>query len=715
MIARDEAERVTAMRMTLIAAAWLWTLAVMGSPGMAAESAVIRTDHVRLSLVSAQDGVAPGRMAALGLRFQLAPGWHIYWRNPGDAGLAPQLDTRVSSGAEAGPIGWPIPLRLREGPITTYGYTGAVLLPFTVRAGRGALTLDATVNWLVCERVCIPESGALHLHLPVGPAQPSAEAPLFAAAAARMPTPSPFAASVQGGTLTVLGAGISSRQVADAWFLPFTGTAPAADPVISAGRLQLAIGPGAPGPRAGVLVLRHWNGVEQGLTVTAPNLATPNLAAPALAAPPLTARPAAGAATSRWALLPLALLGGLLLNLMPCVFPVLAMKALALARASGAESAVVRGQALAYTAGVLASFAALAGLLAGLRLAGRPVGWGLQFQSPVFVTVTAWVLFLTGLNLSGLFHVGGRLAGVGQSLAARRGWVGSWFTGVLAVVVAAPCTAPFMGAAIAGALAAPAFWLFAILLAMGAGLALPTLVLALWPGLAALLPRPGGWMEVLRQVLAFPMYAATLWLIWVLSVQTGPAGVLAGGAGLLLCGFAAWAFGMGQRARLDARPGAARISHAAALVALVGALTLLPGLRRSAFSAAARSPSLDSAAFSSSRLARLRAAGTPVFVDMSAAWCLSCLVNERVALQSARVRRLFAQHGIVTLTGDWTRQDPAITAYLHQFGRDGVPLYVWYAPNARPVMLPQILTPGVVIQAIGAANAPPGDQGAGRG
>ena len=402
--------------------------------------------------------------------------------------------------------------------------------------------------------------------------------------------------------------------------------------------------------------------------------------------PPPAARrrrvPAAGVTATTVAL---AFLGGLILNLMPCVFPILAMKAAAIARLGAATRGRVRAEAGGYVLGVLTTFATLGLALVGLREAGSAIGWGFQFQSPLFVAAMALLLFTVGLNLSGVFAVtlpaGGHL---GSGLA------GSFLTGVLAVVVATPCTAPFMGAALAAGLAAPWPQTLAIFLVLGLGLAVPPLLLALAPGLARALPRPGLWMEALRQALAFPIYAAALWLAWVLTRQAGETGLLTLGAAILAIAVAAWAWGWSQRhggrwGRILAGAGAA------------AALLILTTVRPP-------SPLATGAeTFTPQRLAALRAEGRPVFVNMTAAWCVTCLINERVTFETARVREAFTLRGVTLLTGDWTRPDPVITAFLRAHGRDGVPLYLYYPPGTgAPVQLPQILTPGTLLTAIGA-------------
>ena len=443
-------------------------------------------------------------------------------------------------------------------------------------------------------------------------------------------------------------------------------------------RLSLQTGPAykPDAPLQGVLVLQDAGGQQTALTIAAPFVPDDSLPQDSV---PL------------WQILLLALAGGLVLNLMPCVFPVLALKAVGLAKhAHGPRRAALSGAAF-YTAGVLVTFCGLGLGLIALRQAGAVVGWGSQFQSPVFVAGMAWVMFAVGLNLSGVYDVGFALSGIGHRLSSRGGAVGSFFSGLLAVLVATPCTAPFMGAAVAAALAGTPAITLAIFAAMGVGLAAPYVLIASIPAAARLLPRPGRWMLVLRQILAFPMYAAALWMLWAISVQLGPLGVALTGLGLLLVGFAAWLVSQdfGRFARL------------LAVVSLLGCVGLLVSLADAPDARAALASEAGSEPFSAARLAALRAEGRPVFVNMTAAWCITCLVNERVALGTDAVRQGFAARNIVYLKGDWTRQDTAITAFLAALGRDGVPLYAFYAPGQpAPVVLPQLLTPGMILDAI---------------
>ena len=648
------------------------------SPAVALESAVAASARSTASLISDTDTVAPGRPLRIGLWLRLAPGWHTYWRNPGDAGLAPELQLDLPSSATAGPILWPVPQRILEGALMTYSYTGDVLLPVTITPSVDAsTTVKAHANWLVCHDICVPEEGDFQLDLPAGAAAPSTQAPLFAAFDRKIPSPSPWHTVIsRDGALSVQGAELTQSTVIDAWFIPDRQGAirdSAVQPLsVRDGGFTLALSPGkafrAEDGLSGILSIRDRSELQTNVVLHAASGTLP-LQPPAM---------------NLLRVLGLAFLGGLILNLMPCVFPVLALKVVGLAGASGAKA---RWQAAAYMTGVLVAFAALCAALLAARAAGTAAGWGFQFQSPVFVAAMTWLLFAVGLNLSGVYEFGSGLMRTGHGLAARPGHLGSFFTGLLAVVVATPCTAPFMGVAIAAGLAAPPAVTMLVFLAMGVGLASPYAVLATAPGLWRVAPKPGRWMEVLRQALAFPMYGASVWLLWVLSQEAGPSGVLATAAGLVLIAFAGWVLGITQGAANRGR----RVGQSVAAVAVLAALVVLSGI---AATPAAVSGLAESGAepFTAVRLAALRAEGRPVFVNMTAAWCVTCLVNERVAISSDAVHRAFADHHVTYLKGDWTRQDPQITEFLRENGREGVPLYVYYPRGGQPTVLPQILT-----------------------
>ncbi len=667
----------------LLSALLIALLAVWSVPAGAAESNRVSTARDTASLVSDTDTVAPGKPFHIALRLQMASGWHTYWQNPGDAGVPPDLQLTLPNGAKASAIDWPVPRRIAEGPLMTYAYTGDLLLPVTITPGAsGDTTIKAHAEWLICHDICVPEEADFQLALPAGPALPSPQAPLFTALIRQLPRPSPWPAVIgQDGTLLVQGPELTPGTVVDAWFIP---NAPgvildgAAQPMtVWHGGFTLGLRPGKSfrpeAPLSGILSVRDRSGLETDVSVSAE---------PGTVPPP---PPAMGLQR----MLAFAFLGGLILNLMPCVFPVLALKVVALA---GAPRGRARWQAVAYTAGVLVAFAALGAALLAARAAGSAAGWGFQFQSPVFVAAMAWLLFAVGLNLSGVYQIGIGLTRTGQGLAARGGQLGSFFTGLLAVVVATPCTAPFMGVAIAAGLAAPPGVTMLVFVSMGLGLATPYALLAVLPSLGRMAPRPGRWMEILRQALAFPMYAASAWLVWVVSQEAGSTGVLATAAGLVLLGFAAWVLGITQSITGHGR----RIGQSAAAAAGLAALAVLTGIA-SAPSVSAEVAGSGAEPFSASRLAALRAEGQPVFVDMTAAWCVTCLVNERVAIDTTAVRHAFAEHHVTYMKGDWTRQDPRITNYLRENGRDGVPLYVYYPPRGQPSVLPQILTENTLL------------------
>ena len=383
--------------------------------------------------------------------------------------------------------------------------------------------------------------------------------------------------------------------------------------------------------------------------------------------------------------LALALTGGLILNLMPCVLPILSLKALSLAE-SGREGGDARRRALWYTAGVLVSFVAVGALAIALRAAGQALGWGFQLQQPWVVGLLAYVMFAVGLSLSGVFAIGHRLAGTGHGLASRRGPVGDFFTGVLAVVVASPCTAPFMGVALAYAFTAPTPLALLVFAMLGLGLALPFLLIGFVPALANRLPRPGAWMDTLKQVLAFPMYLTAVWLLWVLGKQRGIDAVGLALVGLVLLALGLWWF---QRARFAPAP----LQRALALALAVSALVPLAMLHRLPAETAAAPTTEGHAAYSAERLAALRAEGRIVFVDMTADWCVTCKANEKAVLNTPAFRELLATHDAVMLTGDWTNVDPAITAFLEAHGAVGVPLYVLYPRGGGAgEVLPTVLT-----------------------
>lgn len=697
--------------------------AALGSHAQAgAEGPPAATPHVSARLVASADTVAPGDTITLGLAKQIIPGWHTYWLNPGDSGLATQVDWQLPRGAAAGALQWPAPARQPFGPVMNYGYEGEVTLlaaftaPPDARPGE-RLEVRAAADWLVCSDICIPEHVQLTLALPVAESTRGAAHPAIDAARARLPQPAPWAAHyapADDRLMLHIDSGALPAETAEFWFFPhdwgvIDHAAPQALHATAQGvRLALVPGPAAAaGPDAleGVLVISEpgtAGELRRAYALTAPRVAALGEATPGTPAPGAPDAPAPGLAGA----LAFALLGGLILNLMPCVFPVLAMKVVALVQHSHGEQAQISRHGLAYLAGVLASFALLGAVVLALQAGGAHLGWGFQFQSPLFVLLVAWLLFAVGLNLSGVFTLGGSLAGVGHTLTTHAGYRGSFFTGVLAAVVATPCTAPFMGVAIGYAMTQPPAALLAIFLALGLGLALPFVALALRPALLRRLPRPGAWMLRLKQALAFPMYAAAIWLVWVLTLQSGADGLLLALGGMLAIALAAWLYDTTWQARQRVRSTARFAAAAIVVLALATAVGLQPAPADTRIEAHSAGSALPHQPWSAAQLAALRAEGRPVFVNFTAAWCITCLVNERVALDRPEVVAAFAAQDITYLKGDWTNQDAEITAVLKAHGRSGVPLYLFYPAGAAstPTVLPQILTADIVLRSIARAD-----------
>jgi thiol:disulfide interchange protein/DsbC/DsbD-like thiol-disulfide interchange protein len=666
------------------------------------------TEQVSARLVAGADAVHPGSEIYFGLQQVIIPHWHTYWSNPGDSGSPTTIDWRLPPGAVASEILWPTPARISMGPITNYGYEDEVTLlshirvPEELRPGD-VFAVSALVDWLVCEEECIPQQVELDLVLPVvAEGEPlGSGSPLIDAALSRLPVASPWPVRVSldfNGHLELLLAIPEGavQTLGDVWFYPGEwGRIRQSDPQpysVSPSGLALRLPTGEAPPAAGeilegVLVLEEGD-TTRGFIVNA-------------AVEPVIAKAGPGLLSA----LLLALAGGVILNLMPCVFPVLSLKALSLIGHASQSQAQIRRHGAVYTLGVLASFAALAVTLISLKVGGAQVGWGFQFQSPLFVLLVAYLMFAVGLSLSGVFYVGGSVVGAGSSLAAKSGYVGSFFTGVLATVVATPCTAPFMAAALGYALAQPPAQLLAVFLSLGLGLALPYLALSFWPGLQRWLPRPGIWMERVKQAMAFPMYAAAVWLVWVLARQAGADAAALALFGMVLIAFAAWLYGVTRSGGPIALRFGALGAGASLLLALGGGYSASQ-LASPAFNEDRQAHNWQP--YSDAHLQTLLGEGSPVFLNFTAAWCISCLVNERVALSDAQVVEAFATSGITYLKGDWTNRDPVITAFLASFGRSGVPLYLFYpaGSSGEPVQLPQILTPDIVLTAIRDHAAP---------
>ncbi len=694
----------------------------------------------------------PGHPLSVGLALTLDPGWHTYWKNPGDSGSEAILEWSLPAGVTAGPLRWPHPEQVSYPPLMSYGYHGAVLLLTDLDVAPevpvgSRLSIGLRASWLVCQEICLPADTAFAVEVPVAeaPAAPDpAWAPLFARTRHLLPVEdaawTAHALPTSAGyTLEITAPAGWRDPTTDVYFFALDPTAvdhvKPQDPAWDGGVLRLTLhrSPYNTGPAAleGVLVRTDGGGFTRGrdaagtppedgaaarpaLALSAPvaGSAGPAGDAGADAAGPPSGAGSAGLPGLAVALL-LAFAGGVLLNLMPCVFPVLSLKILGFVRHAGGHPAVTRRHGATFGAGVAVSFLALAGALLAVRAAGTQVGWGFQLQSPPIVALLAVLVFVIGLMLAGVWEPGAALTRLGAVGAGDESLRGSFLTGILAAVVATPCTAPFMGAAIGVALVRPAAEGLAIFAVLGAGMATPYMVLSSWPALLERVPRPGPWMETLKQALSFPMFGVVVWLAWVFGLQTGMSGVAGLLASLTLVALGCWILG---RWPAPATTGVRRIfTRAAALAAFALAAAALVWATRSepawssGTAAAGAGTGGDAEAIPAwepfgdgSTVNVHRAARRIVFVDFTAAWCISCQVNERVVLASEGVMAAFRERNVALIKADWTRRDPEITRALATFGRSGVPLYVVYSPDpgAEPELLPAILTPGIVLAAL---------------
>ncbi len=686
------------MRAVFRALCWLALLCGAGASAWAQDA-----QHLKLELLVPEGQLARGASLTAGLHFTLEKGWHIYWLNAGDSGEPPRVRWMLPPGITADPFEYPAPQRLPLGPLMDFGYEGEVTfsVPMHVDPGAalGPATLHADVDWLVCREVCLPGKAALTVTRPVvatgTPVQkePAAQATV-AKGLASLPKPLPAGGSARfarEGNDYVLAV-LTGQTVDGATFFPL-------DPSIVSDPAPQAAAPLAKGVR---LTLVRDNSGPAKVSALHGVVVLPGGAAYTVSAVPGSIPSVVAAASSREgtgllrALL-LAFAGGVILNLMPCVFPVLFIKGLSLLQSSREERSVLRVHGWVYTLGILVSFWIVVGVLLALRGAGHALGWGFQFQSPVFLALMALFLFFLSLSLAGQFEIGLSLTSAGGGLAQKQGYAGSFFTGVLAMVVATPCTAPLMGVAIGYALAHSVGVTFGVFTALGLGLAAPYLLLAYNPGWTRLLPRPGAWMEAVKQLVSIPIFATVIWLVWIFTQTAGANALLGLLGGFLLLGIAGAVLG-----RWPARRGA---TVAAALVLLLA--VALPVYAARTFAAppgeaSAAGPGNDWKPFTPGVVAKYQAEQKPVLVDFTAKWCLSCQVNERVVLDRADVQQRLRQSGVVLVRADWTRHDAAIGEALAKLGRSGIPAYALYPaqPGTPPQMLPEVLTPGAVYAAL---------------
>ena len=691
-------------------------------------AAPVKTPHVEAEIISRHNAVQPGQPIEAALRLKIIDHWHTYWRNPGDSGLPTKLTWSLPVGITASPIEWPYPKRLPLGPLMNFGYDGEVLHLVTLQTSTGLktgqnVTLNAKAEWLVCSDVCIPESADLSISLPVVNSTPLSDVrwvQAFTTARAALPmTASGWTtkATIDRNNATLVLTPPPGEAVVSAEYFFY----PLREEIIAnAGKqtsksgadgLRLTIPLAEPINSAlttleGVLVSNQgWGRAHPGKALA--------VSAPVTYAQTSSTLPGVKDSTSAEAknspqnpnelglaiALLFAFIGGLILNLMPCVFPVLGIKVMTFVQHAHGEQKCLKQQGLAFLGGVVVSFWVLAALLAALRAAGELIGWGFQLQSPVFVTSLAILFLLMALNLSGVFEFGMRLQSAVGSLQTennRGNAMDAFLSGVLATIIATPCTAPFMGAALGYTLTQPAFISFLVFTAVALGMATPVLALSMFPGWLRYLPKPGIWMDTFKQFMAFPLFATVAWLSWVLGSQQGNDGMGMLLVGMVIIAFGAWLYGRWQLEN------PVRALIAAVSLLLIGAAIAWP---TAAPVAAARGNGMTNSAdswvpFSKEKVAELRAQGRAVFIDFTATWCITCQVNKRVALNQQEVLRRFEELQIVRMKADWTVKDPAITEALAAFGRNGVPLYVFYPVGAEAQILPEVLTPSIVLSVI---------------
>ncbi len=682
----------------------------------------VETDYVTAELISENETIREGESFWVALRLEMKEHWHTYWKNPGDSGLATTIEWDLPDGFSAGPIVWPTPQKIELPPFMTYGYEGEIFLlvrmnaPAVLEKGQ-EITLKARVDWLACKEFCIPGEANLSVILRATDKEKIVDLQWqesFAKARLNIPVENvgwPVQASRVGEKIALSvelpdGANVSEEVVY--FFAEEAGIVePAAPQEVSFDDKHLQI------------LLTLAEDLEEPVSALKGVLFSPEgfgeniplhavvLSAEVDAGGPMIALKdgfpgSSGSTISIWTAIAFALVGGLILNLMPCVFPVLSIKILSFVQQSGEDHSKVIKHGVVFALGVLVSFWALAGLLIFLRSQGEALGWGYQLQSPLFVMAVGGLLFVLALSLLGVFEVGGSLI----SLAGKTkndGYSGSFFTGILATIVATPCTAPFMGSALAFALTQPAGVSLIVFSALGIGMATPYLILSIFPSLLRLLPRPGAWMETFKQVMAFPLIATLIWLILVLGYQVGIDGIFRFLFALLALAIAAWVMG---RWNVPVKKLWVR-NLAKAWVFLFAVLAFWLGKEASGFQINEET-SLSSAdnhgvqweVFSDEKVTELRREGKPVFIDFTAAWCLTCKANELAVFSSSEVRDRFKELGFTMLKADWTRRNSEITEALASYGRTGVPLYVLYGSQSEddPVILPQILTPGIVLE-----------------
>ena len=681
-------------------------------------------DHsIEVELIAETTNIVPGETIWLGLRLDPAEHWHTYWKMGGDSGEPTSANEWTApEGTNISELQWPAPhwLPFYDTDLVNFGYEEEVLHPVAVNIPADyegdTVELSTLAFWNVCEQICIPGEQMLSISLPVAQSVEldAANAQLFASTREQLPIVDHDIKSIiaVAGERVSLGFEATDAVFTDyseAFFFPeqrrIIKPGPLRDVSIQGNLIQIT----HQQPRRmledltevyGVLVLENELGDRVAYDFQNPTAdANQTTLVPFAASDKTSGNSGTGGGLLLYMLF--AVMGGLILNLMPCVFPVLSMKALSFAKNAGESVHKQRMSGIAYTAGVVGAFVALATVLIILRAGGERIGWAFQFQQPWFLAFIVYVFFMMALSLSGVFEIGTGLMGAGSGLAQKKGYKGSFFTGVLATTVATPCTAPFMGPALGFALTQP--WAVAMLvfISLGLGMALPILLLSFMPALTKYMPKPGAWMGTFKQFMAFPLYASALFFLWVLGTQVGVMGMSLVLGVCILLAFAAWLY---QR-RFTLGPILRTVNYAVGVTALVAAVYLMqtPFLQTlapvpTASVDAEGNSTQNYEVFSTARLDEIQAEGRPVFVNMTAAWCITCLANEQTTLSTDRIGQALLDNDITYMKGDWTNEDPEITAMLDKFNRPSVPLYVLYPGDTskEPIILPQILTPSMV-------------------
>lgn len=685
----------------------------------AGQAAPVKTDYATVELIAEDNAIVPGRTFDVAVHFDLAEHWHIYWQNPGASGLPPDLTWELPEGIEAGEVQWPIPKRIAMAGFVNYGYEAGGTLIVPMRAAQslelGAeLTLKLDLFFLICKDACLPGDASMELTLPVAAASEKSErADAFGEArASQAEVRNDWSVGVRLDGKALVLTILSDEIPADLYFFASVEGIidPSAEQVLSypeAGRAELRVLADVPFLEAPLesisgLLQSSDNTWAVDLPLGDSNLLkTPT--SRTVAGPKSVGLEHALLAIGLPGFLALAFLGGLILNIMPCVLPVLSLKVFSMLKHVGQTRAEALRHGLAYTTGVVVSFMALAGALLALRAVGERVGWGFQLQSPGFVVVLTSVFFLFGLNLMGVFELGSRLVGADAKIAQRNDALGSFGMGVLAAVVGAPCMGPLVGGVSGIAVQANTATGLLIFGMMGLGLASPFLLLSVFPRLVAFLPKPGVWMESFKQGMGFLLMGAVVFLALVAGQQGGVDAIIVLLVVMLLCATAAWIFG-----RWAAPVRSKRSRWRATLIALVlviGSLAWAIPATKSVYvsfgeNASTAEDSGQWQAWSTEKVDALLAEGRPVFIDFTATWCLICQVNKKVALRTSATTALFEEYNVATLSADWTREDSEITTALESFGRSGVPLYILYSADGEVSVLPQSLTNNVVREAV---------------